>query len=527
MASTARRRAPHTAADVVIATAAAPAVPAPEPPGATRPAGRALDGLLHVLTCGSVDDGKSTLIGRLLWDAADLPDDTRAAVLRQATRTGGQPDYSLLVDGLVAEREQGITIDIAWRYVDSDRRRLVVIDSPGHERYTRNMASGASQADVAVMLVDARTGVKPQTRRHAAILQMAGVRRVVLAVNKMDLVGWSQANFDLIAAEFARLAARLGFEGAVAIPLSATGGDNVATRSDRARWYGGPTLVEHLESLPPRASQAGGPFRLPVQTVLRDGRDFRGLAGTVTSGRVAVGDRVVDVVSGQTSRVRRIATMDGDLDVATTGRAVALQLDDDLDLARGVVLAGVGALPVATREIEAQLVWLSETPFDPTGRYLLRSATDEVTAADVTVTGLVDPTTLEVGAAGAAGCGLNDIAIVRIVTARTVALDRFADVAGTGTVMVIDAATGASLAAGVVTRAHETTSAAVVPLRGPAMPAAVDDDRQPFVLTTAMLADGLNADLTDSAADRAEAARRTAEVAEVLRAAGVVVIVEP
>ena len=254
---------------------------------------------LNVLTCGSVDDGKSTLIGRLLWDAFGLHADQREHLEKQARTAAGTPDFSLLVDGLAAEREQGITIDIAWRYFDTPARRLVIIDSPGHEQYTRNMATGASHADIAILLVDARSGVKSQTRRHAAILDLMGVTQVVLAVNKMDLVDWSEPAFRAIEADFQALADRFGFEDAAAIPVSAVLGDNVAQRSANMAWYGGPALLEHLQQAEAGVARTGGAFRFPVQLVVRDGQDFRGLAGTVASGSVAVGDEVVDAVSGR------------------------------------------------------------------------------------------------------------------------------------------------------------------------------------------------------------------------------------
>lgn len=500
-------------------------------PSATR----ALDGLLHVLTCGSVDDGKSTLIGRLLWDASDLPDDTRANVLRQAATAGGTPDYSLLVDGLVAEREQGITIDIAWRYFDSDTRRIVIIDSPGHEQYTRNMASGASHADVAIMLVDARSGIKRQTRRHAAILNLAGVRHVVLAVNKMDLVGWSEASFLSIAADFAKLTTEFSFTGAVAIPVSAVGGDNIASRSTRATWYAGPTLLEHLESLPARGTSAVGPFRMPVQTVLRDGQDFRGLAGTITSGRICVGDRVVDVLSGQQSRVLRIATMDRDLDIASAGQAVAVQLEHDLDIARGAVLSGPSKAPVAATRVDARLVWLSETPFDAKASYLLRTATDIVAVSKINIAGLLDLDSMETR--GAAYCAANDIADVEIRLSRPVAVDHFAGSAGvgsgTGTVMLVDALTGASVAGGVVRATHAAaadsnrteTPLAQAPSAPPAnadtSPSGHPPASRPVILSRAALASGLNADLDDTPAGRVEFARRTLEVVKLFAEAGV------
>ena len=334
--------------------------------------------MVHILTCGSVDDGKSTLIGRLLWDASDLPDDQREMVLR-AARASGEPerlDYSLLLDGLVAEREQGITIDIAWRYLDTTGRRIVLIDSPGHDQYTRNMASGASHADAAIMLIDARHGVKQQTRRHAAILHLMGVPRVVLAVNKMDLVSWSEERFREIERDFLAAVADLGFVEARAIPVSARKGDNVAAPSGEMSWFEGPTLVEYLESVPVRQNAKDGCFRMPVQTVLRDGQDFRGLAGTISSGTIRVGDEVTDALTGRSARVARIATMDGDLEKATRGKAVALVLDTDLDVSRGAVLAKTGALPVKANSIEANLVWLAEKPFSACGSLLLRTAAE-------------------------------------------------------------------------------------------------------------------------------------------------------
>ncbi|MBX9925328.1 MAG: sulfate adenylyltransferase, partial [Hyphomicrobiaceae bacterium] len=389
---------------------------------------------------------------------------------------------------------------------------------PGHEQYTRNMASGASHADVAIMLVDARSGVKRQTRRHAAILDLMGVKRVVLAVNKMDLVDWDEATFRRITADFAALTAGYGFIDAVAIPVSAVGGDNIAARSTEAPWFNGPVLLDYLEAAPSRASNTAGPFRMAVQTVLRDGQDFRGLAGTVNSGRVCVGDRIVDVLSGQSSRVLRIATMDRDLEIASTGQAVAIQLEHDLDIARGAILSGSGKPPVAAREIEARLVWLSETPFDPAANYLLRTTTDLVTVSGIALEGLLDLETM--ASTPATACGLNDIALARLTLSRTAAADRFADIPATGTVMLVDALTGASLAGGVILAAADVPAAISL-----GQPATQVSAQTTFVLTRARLA-GLNADLTNTKADRAEAARRAAEIVKLLAAAGVIAVVE-
>jgi bifunctional enzyme CysN/CysC len=472
---------------------------APEP-------AHALNGILHLLTCGSVDDGKSTLIGRLLWDASDLYEDQREA-LKRSGRTAGasaHPDFSLLVDGLAAEREQGITIDIAWRYFDTETRRFVIIDSPGHEQYTRNMASGASHADVAIMLVDARHGVKWQTRRHAAILDIVGVKRVILAVNKMDLVDWSLERFRAIEADFRELTLRFGFREAIAIPVSAVGGDNVARRSDLMPWYTGPHLLEHLERLPARDTAPSGPFRMPVQMVLRDGLDFRGLAGTVSSGCVCVGDRITDALSGQSAHVLRIVTMGRDLEIARQGQAVALQLDADIDVARGAVLSAPDSQPTAATSIEARLVWLWETPFDPRAGYLIRTATDLAPISALTIKSLLDLETLATQPAQA--CAVNDIALAGIALGRPVAIDPFGANPATGCFLIVNAVTGASVAGGVVSAATAAGEASTA---------------STFRLTREMLEKALCRDLGSSEDDRREFQRRAGEAALLLHAAGV------
>jgi bifunctional enzyme CysN/CysC len=483
--------------------AAAEVAPAPRP--LAVPAGS-----LHVLTCGSVDDGKSTLIGRMLWDAGALTTDQRAAIEQTASTAAGTPDFSRLVDGLAAEREQGITIDIAWRYFDTEKRRLVIIDSPGHEQYTRNMATGASHADVAVLLVDARSGVKVQTRRHAAILDLMGVGSVVLAVNKMDLVDWSEDRFRAIEAEFLALARSFAFRGAVAIPVSAVLGDNVARRSENMPWHAGEPLLDHLQKLPARRSSepsaAAASFRFPVQMVVRAGQDFRGLAGTVTSGAIARGDEVLDAVSGRRARVRRIVTMGRDLDIAGTGRAVVLQLDTDIDVSRGAVLANAGAAPQAVRSFEARLVWLSDEPFDRGRGYLLRTATDLVPVTAVGIGRHLDLATL--AERPASGCAANDIAMARIQIGRATVLERFAEQRDTGSFMLIDAVTGASVAGGVVVQPH------------PVAPRSADSA---FRLTRSLLKQGVGADLGNDAASEQELRRRADEIAILLRGAGVAV----
>lgn len=469
-----------------------------------------LNGILHLLTCGSVDDGKSTLIGRLLWDASDLFDDQRETINKSsnAATGGAHPDFSLLLDGLVAEREQGITIDIAWRYFDTATRRFVVIDSPGHEQYTRNMASGASHADVAIMLVDARSGIKRQTRRHAAILDIVGVKRVILAINKMDLVDWSQEKFRAIENDFRELTLRFGFREAIAIPVSAVGGDNVARKSEHMPWYTGPHLLEHLERIPSRDTSARGAFRFPVQTVLRDGVDFRGLAGTVASGCISVGDRVTDVLSGQSANVLRIATMDRDLEIAKQGQAVALQLDTDIDVARGAILSATDNKPTVAAHLDARIVWLWDTPFDPGNGYFLRTSTDLSPISSIEIKSLLDLETL--AAQPSDKCGVNDIAMAAITLGRPVAVDPFSENQGTGIFLIVDALTGASVAGGVITTATRGES----------------DSASAFRLSRELLERGLCRDLGDSEADRREFQRRANETALLLHAAGIAVKID-
>ena len=308
-----------------------------------------------------------------------MTEDQRAAVaLASHSRAvnGEKIDFSLLLDGLQAEREQGITIDIAWRYFETADRRFIIIDSPGHEQYTRNMATGASHADIAILLVDARHGAKRQTRRHAAICNLVGIKKIALAVNKMDAVGWSEARYREIERNFLAMAGSFNFAQVMTIPVAALTGDNVAYRSEAMPWYAGPTLLEYLEAVDPVAEPVDAPFRFPVQLVLRASGDFRGYAGTVASGRIKVGDRIVDARSGLGATLRRISTMDGDLPSASRGDAVTLVLDTDLDISRGAVLSEVSRRPVNADVIEARLVWLSETPFDPEAGYLLRTGTD-------------------------------------------------------------------------------------------------------------------------------------------------------
>jgi bifunctional enzyme CysN/CysC len=472
------------------------------------------EAMLRLLTCGSVDDGKSTLIGRLLWDAAGVTEDQRAAVMHASHArgvNGEKIDFSLLLDGLQAEREQGITIDIAWRYFETERRRFVIIDSPGHEQYTRNMATGASHADIAILLVDARHGVKRQTRRHAAICNLVGIKKVILAVNKMDQIDWSEEGYRAIEADFQKLAEKFDFAEITSIPVAALTGANVAARSAEMPWYSGPTLLDYLENVDPKTVAEDVPFRMPVQLVLRAADDFRGYAGTVTSGKITVGDRVVDARSGLGATLRRISTMSGDQPFATSGDAVALVLDTDLDISRGAVLSEVKRRPVNADVIEARLVWLAETPFDPEAGYLLRSATDLTPVTSMSVSALVDFETL--GSTPAHECNVNDIADCRILLGRATALDLFSELPFTGNFVLVNAIDGATVAGGVISWVQAGSAAAD------------DVDESVLVLDRARLA-GLCSDLGNSPADSTEFERRAQEVAILLRSAGVPVLID-
>ncbi|RVA73319.1 sulfate adenylyltransferase subunit CysN, partial [Mesorhizobium sp. M7A.F.Ca.CA.001.08.2.1] len=331
--------------------------------------------LLRFLTCGSVDDGKSTLIGRLLSDTKQIFEDQLAALERDSRKhgtTGDDIDFALLVDGLEAEREQGITIDVAYRFFATPKRKFIVADTPGHEQYTRNMATGASTADLAIVLIDARQGVLRQTRRHSIIASLLGIRHVVLAVNKIDLVDFDQTVFDRIVEDYGQFSRDLGFQTIVPIPMSARYGDNVSRRSESMEWYSGPTLIEHLETVSVDQAMVELPFRFPVQYVNRPNLDFRGFAGTVASGSVAPGDEVVVAKSGKSSRVKRIVSYGGDLAQAAAGQAVTLVLDDEVEISRGNMLVSPAARPQVADQFAANIVWFDEHALLPGRSYILR-----------------------------------------------------------------------------------------------------------------------------------------------------------
>ncbi len=407
--------------------------------------------LLRFLTCGSVDDGKSTLTGRLLYDSNLIFEDQLACIVRDSGRygtLGEETDLALLVDGLEAEREQGITIDIAYRYFATPRRAFIVADTPGHEQYTRNMATGASTADLAVVLVDARKGLLAQSRRHSYICSLLGIRSIVLAVNKIDLVAWSEEVFDRIVAEYLGFVRSLNFSSVMPIPMSARYGDNIAARSARMPWYDGPSLLDHLETVEVAQTAARLPLRFPVQWVNRPNLDFRGYAGTVASGRVAVGDDIVVASSGKASRVERIVTFNGDRDSATAGDAVTLTLADEIDIGRGDVLVPPQLRPEVADQFGAHLLWMSEEPLLPGRSYLLRIGTKTLPAQVTTLKHKIDINTLEQRPGRT--LGLNEIGFCNLSTASPVAFDAYADNRRTGAFILVDRFTHATAGAGMI-----------------------------------------------------------------------------
>jgi sulfate adenylyltransferase subunit 1 len=415
-------------------------------------------GLLRLLACGSVDDGKSTLIGRLLYDTRAILADTLAAIEHSSRRRGlAAADLSLLTDGLQAEREQGITIDVAYRYFSTGTRKYILADAPGHEQYTRNMVTAASTADLAVVLVDARKGVLAQTRRHAAIVQLLGIRQVVVAVNKMDLVDFDAAVFARIRADFIALAGQLGLPAPAFVPLSALDGDMVVERGARLGWHDGPTLLELLA-----AAEGGGaaeaavaPLRFPVQYVCRPRRaddpelhDYRGLMGRIESGSVAPGDRVAVLPAGRTATVLAVEFAGRPLARAVAGQSVTLRLAEEIDVARGDMIAAVEAAPQTPQRLAARLCWLAEAPFDPRRRYLLRHTTREVRARLTGIERRLDIASMSHGPAET--LAMNDIADVRFELAQPLCADRHGERRATGAFIVIDAATGGTVGAGMI-----------------------------------------------------------------------------
>ncbi len=410
-------------------------------------------GLLRFITAGSVDDGKSTLIGRILHDSKNLLAD-QVTALEAASRKRGfaQADLSLLTDGLLAEREQGITIDVAYRYFATPARKFIVGDSPGHVQYTRNMVTAASTADVAILLVDARHGLQPQTRRHAYLASWVGVPRVVLAVNKMDAVEWSRQRFEAIRAAFEDMAKSLGFRDVSAIPLSALLGDMVVERGESLAWYGGPTLLEYLESVPARRDGATGAFRFPVQRAVRfpgapASASARGYQGTVAGGRIRVGDPITVLPAGLTAKIAAIVTADGALPEASVDMAVTLRLDRDIDISRGDLFASSDAVPAVTQDLAAEICWFDAERLDPSRAYLLKHATATVKAKVASVDHRIDVDTAQPVPA-TEPLAMNDIARVRVRTQRPLGVDAYTGNRVTGAFILIDPTSHRTVAAG-------------------------------------------------------------------------------
>ncbi|KAB7648974.1 sulfate adenylyltransferase subunit CysN [Polymorphobacter fuscus] len=513
--------------------------------------------LVRVITCGSVDDGKSTLIGRLLYDSKQVFDDQLSALTADSKRVGTQGanlDFALLVDGLSAEREQGITIDVAYRFLSTPRAKLIIADCPGHEQYTRNMVTGASTADAAIVLVDARKGVLTQTRRHSYLVHLLGIRHVVLAVNKMDLVGFDQTVFDAICADYAAFAASIGIETVITVPISGLGGDNIMVRSPNTPWFAGPPLLETLESLDVSADTAGRAFRMPVQWVNRPDQDFRGFAGQVASGSIAPGDAVRVLPSGRTTQIARIVTADGDLDMAEAGQSITLSFTDNVDCARGDVIAAAGDPPQVADQFEATLVWMDATPLLPGRSYLLKLGTQTVAVSIQPPKYTVNVNTLEQLAART--LDLNAIGVAAITTARPIVFEPYADSRTLGGFILIDRATHATVAAGMIhfalrrsqnlhlqasaiTRADHAAQkgqqAKVLWLTGlsGAGKSTIADlveqrlhaaGRHSFLLDGDNVRHRLNKDLGFSDTDRIENIRRVGEVARLMTDAGLIVI---
>jgi bifunctional enzyme CysN/CysC len=515
--------------------------------------------LLRFITCGSVDDGKSTLIGRLLYDSKMIFEDQLASLVEDSKKVGtqgGEIDFALLVDGLAAEREQGITIDVAYRFFSTEKRKFIVADTPGHEQYTRNMITGASTADLAVILIDARKGVLTQTRRHSYLVSLMGIRHVVLAINKMDLVGWSQQTFDAIVAEYTRFAEQVGLKSVLAIPISSLKGDNIASKSAASPWYGGPTLMQHLEDVEiDEARRAAQAFRMPVQWVNRPNSEFRGFAGQIAGGRVHPGDRVRITLSGVISTIARIVTKDGDLSEAVAGQSVTLTLNDEVDCSRGDVIAAADDAPEVADQFETTLIWMTAEQLLPGRSYWLKIGAKTVTAQVTDIKHKINVNTLEHLASKV--LELNEIAVCNISLDQPVAFDPYAVNQDMGGFILIDRTTNATVGAGLIHfalrraqnvhwQALDVTRESHAEIKGQT-PAVlwftglsgagkstianlVEKRLHSLGKHTVMLdgdniRHGLNRDLGFTDADRVENVRRVAEVARLMSDAGLIVLV--
>jgi len=512
--------------------------------------------MLKFITCGSVDDGKSTLIGRLLYDSQLLYDDQLEELKRDSKgrlSTDEDIDFSLLVDGLAAEREQGITIDVAYRFFSTSKRKFIVADTPGHEQYTRNMATGASTAEAAVLLIDARLGVSTQTRRHAYILSLVGVKHILLAVNKIDLKDYSQQLFEEICADFDSFAAELGFKSTYAIPISALKGDNITTRSERMPWYEGQPLLTYLENLNPVRDDSVQ-FRFPVQRVSRPNLDFRGYAGTLVGGEIAVGDEIMVAASLKRSRVKSIVTMDGDLQSASKGDAVTLTLEDEIDISQGDVLHRPGEPLERSNQFQAHLIWMHEDPMLPERSYMLKIGTQTTSVQITDLKYAININTSE--HLPATKIDLNGIAVCNFATAQAIAFDPYADNPETGAFILIDRISNATVGAGMIdfglhrgqnlswqsfeisreSRARMKHQKPVViwftglSASGKSSIADVVEqklaaqNRHTYLLDGDNFRHGLNKDLGFTDADRVENIRRVAEVARLMADSGLIVM---
>jgi bifunctional enzyme CysN/CysC len=515
-------------------------------------------GMLRFITCGSVDDGKSTLIGRMLYESKMLYEDQLAALEADSKKFGtqaGELDFALLLDGLVAEREQGITIDVAYRFFSTDKRKFIVADTPGHEQYTRNMVTGASTADVAVILIDARKGVLTQTRRHSYLVSLIGIRQVVLAINKLDLVGYSREVFDRIEAEYRAFASGIGLADITCIPLSALKGDNVTAPSTNTRWYHGPTLMGYLETVVVADRSAAAPLRMPVQWVNRPNLDFRGFSGRIVGGAVSRGERIRVLPSGKESTVTRIVTQDGDLERAVSGQSVTITLADEIDISRGDLIASRESPPGIADQFEAALVWMSEDEMFPGRSHLLKIGSRTVGATIAAPKYKVNVNTLEHLAART--LHLNEIGICNLNLDRPIAFDPYAENRDTGGFILIDRLSNNTVAAGLLHfalrrsqnihwQAIEVNKGAHAALNGhkpcvvwftglsgsgkSTISNLLEKKLHAMGLHTHLLdgdnvRHGLNKDLGFTEADRVENIRRVAEVSRLMVDAGLIVLV--
>jgi len=514
--------------------------------------------LLRFITCGSVDDGKSTVIGRLLYESKMLFEDQLAAIENDSKKwgtQGGEIDFALLVDGLAAEREQGITIDVAYRFFSTDRRKFIVADTPGHEQYTRNMITGASTADVAVILIDSRKGVLTQTRRHSYLVSLIGIRKVVLAVNKMDLVDYSEKVYDRIVEEYREFAKQIGLTDITPIPLSGLKGDNMLVASEKTPWYRGPTLMGFLETCEIDETRLQAePFRLPVQWVNRPNLDFRGFCGVITSGMIRPGDRIRAQPSGRESRVARIVSMNGDLPLAVAGQSITLTLEDEIDISRGDVISTADAPAEVSDQFEASLVWMTDEPMLPGRPYLMKIGAQTVSATVTEPKYKVNVNTMEHLAAKQ--LGLNEIGVVNLALDRPIAFDAYASNHDTGGFILVNRMTNNTVGAGMLNfalrRSHnihmqhvdvdKTLRASIKGQRpgvlwftglsgaGKSTIANLVEkklaalSRHTYLLDGDNVRHGLNKDLGFTEADRVENIRRIAEVSRLMVDAGLIVL---